>query len=563
MNYNLLKSEIQSVTYGSNLADGTAAPANCAFVVWDVDVINLDSKERGLLLPMMEMRVGGYRLKAENHSGFYSALGCKLQPLVPTNLQVLFVVSVALLGEPLVLKQINGQLSEPYHFEISKLPAIKDEAFHLLDKAHDKHTQEQKAAAAREQTPWTTEWQWALIRRHWKAIFGGIFALFAILIAIGSAIIDAQTKADAVAYYRTNPSASNEEVEGKARSIFKDEHSKRISDATFNTEWDMRKAEHDPSTDGYIRKDGPTLDEVMREEQSYVDAFIRHYDEARNNPPAAAPANPVPAAPASTPVVVPAEVTPHGIPNAPSPTPEETPDVITSQSTPVIPLTTQPEEPSSDHPQDLILKIEQYLNNHDFEGLAPYLVDGHLNYFGHRRCRLEYVQHDMGNDAINYPHSESKTYPDTFAHEVSTEYSPQWTGPMIYDSINVYSEITEKNGHLHRATTRLTVGYTSHDNAILVYSLTMGKVQAGSEPNLEPAPTAVPRAQPVITPALRQAYFIPCRHSGPAHVTLGTTTYIGTCVAWSEPTKEYQIQLDNGRILQVPADAVKFDDKGK
>src|SRR5260370_36613811 len=34
------------------------------------------------------------------------------------------------------------------------------------------------------------------------------------------------------------------------------------------------------------------------------------------------------------------------------------------------------------------------------------------------------------------------------------EYSPRWNGPMIYDSINVYSEVQERYGRLHRALTR-------------------------------------------------------------------------------------------------------------
>jgi hypothetical protein len=45
---------------------------------------------------------------------------------------------------------------------------------------------------------------------------------------------------------------------------------------------------------------------------------------------------------------------------------------------------------------------------------------------------------------------------------------------MVYDSINIYSEALEKNGKLHKATTRLTVGYvidaSGHPS---IYSLTL------------------------------------------------------------------------------------------
>jgi hypothetical protein len=44
---------------------------------------------------------------------------------------------------------------------------------------------------------------------------------------------------------------------------------------------------------------------------------------------------------------------------------------------------------------------------------------------------------------------------------------------MIYDSITVYTEALESNGHLHRARTRLTVGYTIQDQYISVYALVL------------------------------------------------------------------------------------------
>jgi hypothetical protein len=47
------------------------------------------------------------------------------------------------------------------------------------------------------------------------------------------------------------------------------------------------------------------------------------------------------------------------------------------------------------------------------------------------------------------------------------------TGPMLYDSINVYSVVTERNRRVHRALTRLTVGYTVNNGVPGIYALAM------------------------------------------------------------------------------------------
>jgi hypothetical protein len=64
-------------------------------------------------------------------------------------------------------------------------------------------------------------------------------------------------------------------------------------------------------------------------------------------------------------------------------------------------------------------------------------------------------------------------YPEKFTHEVSDEHSCRWDGPMIYDSITVYTEALENNGRLHKPTTRLTVGYTVQDQHISIYALVL------------------------------------------------------------------------------------------
>ena len=129
--------------------------------------------------------------------------------------------------------------------------------------------------------------------------------------------------------------------------------------------------------------------------------------------------------------------------------------------------------PQTGNPWDFIVSVEKNLNEHNWRGLAPYLVDGHVNYFGHRDATLQYIARDMENDRLQYPSSQATYYADTFTHEVSDEYSPHWTGPMLYDSINVYSVVTERSGRVHRALKRLTVGYTLNNGALRIYALVM------------------------------------------------------------------------------------------
>ena len=137
--------------------------------------------------------------------------------------------------------------------------------------------------------------------------------------------------------------------------------------------------------------------------------------------------------------------------------------------TPVPPAATS----ETANPWDFIVSVDKALSGHNWRALAPYLVDGHVNYFGHRLATIQYIARDLESDAVNYPSSRMEYYPDTFTHEVSNEYSPHWTGPMLYDSINVYSVVTERNGRVHRALTRLTVGYTVNNGVPGIYALVM------------------------------------------------------------------------------------------
>ena len=51
-------------------------------------------------------------------------------------------------------------------------------------------------------------------------------------------------------------------------------------------------------------------------------------------------------------------------------------------------------------------------NNHDYLALSPYLVPGHVNYFGHRYASPSFIRNDMTNDARTYAAVNCTYYPD-------------------------------------------------------------------------------------------------------------------------------------------------------
>jgi len=133
-----------------------------------------------------------------------------------------------------------------------------------------------------------------------------------------------------------------------------------------------------------------------------------------------------------------------------------------------------PPETRNTAQSDFVVMVNQAINNHDWRTLTGMTVDGLVNYFGHRHFQNAYITQDMQNDSQNYTWVHSTTYPNTFTHEVSDQYSSYWSGPMLYDSINVYSEALERNGKLHKALTRLTVGYVIDSSGrSAIYSLTL------------------------------------------------------------------------------------------
>jgi hypothetical protein len=119
-----------------------------------------------------------------------------------------------------------------------------------------------------------------------------------------------------------------------------------------------------------------------------------------------------------------------------------------------------------------IISLDRAMDRHDWQSIVAY-TSGSINYFGRTHSTNDYIRRDMIGDSNNYRWVHSTVYPNTFTREVSSEYSPKWYGPMIYDSITVYTEALENNGRLHRANTRLTVGFTARGEDTTIYALVL------------------------------------------------------------------------------------------
>jgi serine protease Do len=145
-----------------------------------------------------------------------------------------------------------------------------------------------------------------------------------------------------------------------------------------------------------------------------------------------------------------------------------------AQTTPEPVPTTPGSQTENTAQTNLVTRVDRALDNRDWRTLTEMTVSGLVNYFGHRHVTNTFIAQDMINDSRNYAWVHSTVYPNTFSHEVSDQYSSYWSGPMIYDSINTYTEAMERNGKLHKATTRLTVGYVIDSSGHpSIYSLTL------------------------------------------------------------------------------------------
>ena len=99
-----------------------------------------------------------------------------------------------------------------------------------------------------------------------------------------------------------------------------------------------------------------------------------------------------------------------------------------------------------------------------------------MNYFGNTGMSNDFIEQDVSGTAhvrdmsqslkIAHEYLFDATILDMqrFTHEVSNEYSKNWVGPMLYDSIDVQTE----KGWL-----RFTVGYTSVNDKTSIYALVL------------------------------------------------------------------------------------------
>jgi hypothetical protein len=165
---------------------------------------------------------------------------------------------------------------------------------------------------------------------------------------------------------------------------------------------------------------------------------------------------------------------------APVPTPTPQPRTLAATPVPQETPPTNDQQTDNTAQANFVTRINRALDNHDWRTLTEMTVSGLVNYFGHRHVTNTFIAQDMANDSRNYLWVHSTPYPNTFTHEVSDQYSSYWSGPMLYDSINVYSLAQEKNGRLHEALTRLTVGYViGPSGKPAIYSLTLKVLEQG------------------------------------------------------------------------------------
>jgi TolB-like protein len=159
-----------------------------------------------------------------------------------------------------------------------------------------------------------------------------------------------------------------------------------------------------------------------------------------------------------------------GEPEISEPTP--TPQVQRTED-PVEQPTPAPVAEKVDPSMEWVIKINAALDRHDWRWITQFTVDGHTNYFSHRKVSNQFIANDIANDDRRYFEGNSTYHTDTFTHEVSDEYSPAWSGPMLYDSITVDTTVQERDGRGHQTTTRFTVGYTYVDRNLRIYALKM------------------------------------------------------------------------------------------
>src|SRR5260221_134848 len=192
-----------------------------------------------------------------------------------------------------------------------------------------------------------------------------------------------------------------------------------------------------------------------------------------DNPPAASatPGQPGANIPPGSPVQI--VINNNATVQAPPPAPGSHAETSPSPQVVYVPVSTPLPPVQATASSDFVVSVLRTYNNHDYLALSPYLVPGHVNYFGHRYASPSFIRNDMTNDARTYTAVNCTYYPDTFTHDESNDDSPHWVGPMLYDNITTYTEARDFNGRVHRATIRFTVGYTVVNGVTNIYAMVL------------------------------------------------------------------------------------------
>jgi hypothetical protein len=210
----------------------------------------------------------------------------------------------------------------------------------------------------------------------------------------------------------------------------------------------------------------------IKEGHSYLvkDGKLVDTAELATTSPTSTPA-PAPASPSQ--IVINNNVTQVSpVPQVSAPAPVVVAPVIVAAPTPQ-PTYVFETGPSFTSPITLMKWAIETVNNHDWQAIAPYIVDGHLNYFGTRHATLSQMRREMESDARHYGHWTANWDVNTFSRHSSNEYSPYWVGPMQYDELTAYVQVDEPGVRVHRALERLTIGYTYVNGDLKIYALTM------------------------------------------------------------------------------------------
>lgn len=145
----------------------------------------------------------------------------------------------------------------------------------------------------------------------------------------------------------------------------------------------------------------------------------------------------------------------------------------TQQVTPTVVIPQAPvvvERPAAQD-SDFILTVWKHYSNYDRDFFNTVVQDGVTNWFGHSRAHMNWILEDMSKDARRYTAWNSTYFPGTFWREVFNEYSVNWQGPMIYDHIEMISNVYENGVRWHRAHVRFTVGYTYVGEQLKIYAM--------------------------------------------------------------------------------------------